>query len=141
MAETETQPEIEPGIEPEAGGGTRAADGDGDGAPVRTDAPYRAHAVRGGGPRDGDRWHLNVRCLDDHPDRGEVDALVVTVSPRTPGDRFPAADLDRMLAQCGFGRDGDWSDDRSESEEDAGWSAPCRQADAGAAPPAPPVPG
>jgi hypothetical protein len=143
VAETETETEPEAGTEAEAGGGTEggteAADGGGDGArdgaPVRTDAPYRAHAVLGEGPRNADRWHLTVRCLDDHPDRGEVDALVVTVSPRTPRDRFPAADLDRTLTQCGFGRDGDWT------EEGADWSAPCRQADTGAAPPAPPVPG
>lgn len=103
-----------------------------DGVDARTDAPYRAEAVRGEGD-GGERWHLTVRSLDDHPDRGEVDALVVTVTPRSSGDGFPAADLDRTLGQCGFRRDGEWAADG------ARWTAPFRQPDSRAAPPAPPT--
>ncbi|MEW1865719.1 hypothetical protein AB0399_36010 [Streptomyces sp. NPDC088194] len=88
--------------------------------------PYRAEAVRGDG-----HWHLNVRSLDDHPDRGEVDALVVTVTPRRPGDDFPAADLDRTLGECGFRREGEWA------RESARWTAPCTHPFVRAAPPAP----
>jgi hypothetical protein len=96
------------------------------GAPARADAPYRAAAAR-----DGSRWHLTVESLDDHPDRGEVDSLVVTVTPRAPGEDFPAAEIDRTLRQCGFARDGDWTPDGER------WTAPFRQPDPGAAPPAP----
>jgi hypothetical protein len=105
-----------------------------DGVDVRTDAPYRAEAVCGEGDGGGERWHLTVRSLDDHPDRGEVDALVVTVTPRASGDGFPAADLDRTLGQCGFRRDGEWAADG------ARWTAPFHQPDSRAAPPAPPTP-
>jgi hypothetical protein len=106
-----------------------------DGAAQRP--PYRASASR-----DGEQWHLTVSGLDDHPDRGEVDAVVITVTPDSPdspdsqdsADGFPAAELDRTLDQCGFARDGEWTraDDR--------WTAGCRQPDIHAAPPAPPPP-
>ncbi len=89
-------------------------------------APYRAEAVRGDG-----QWHLTVRSLDDHPDRGEVDALVVTVTPTGSPDGLPSEDLDRMLRECGFARDGDWA------EHGERWTAPCRQPRTRAAPPAP----
>ncbi|MYS23660.1 MULTISPECIES: hypothetical protein [unclassified Streptomyces] len=72
-----------------------------------------------------------MRSLDDHPHRGEVGALVVTVTPAGSADGFPTADLDHMLRECGFARDGDWA----HTEER--WTAPCRQSDTGAAPPAP----
>ncbi|MFG1811731.1 hypothetical protein [Streptomyces sp. NPDC049040] len=102
------------------------------GTGARTDAPYRAQAVR-----DGDCWHLAVESLDDHPDRGEVDALVVTVTPEAPDAGFPASELDRTLGRCGFGRDGDWAREpreAAESPEGDKWSAPCRQTDPQAAP-------
>uniref|UniRef100_UPI002FDBEDBD hypothetical protein n=1 Tax=Streptomyces sp. IBSBF 2435 TaxID=2903531 RepID=UPI002FDBEDBD len=104
--------------ETEAGGTTESGG-------ARPSAPYRAETVR-----DGEKWHLTVQSLDNHPDRGEVDALVVTVTPRSADDGFPPADIDRTLGQCGFSRDGDWS-----QEEDR-WKAPCRQPDPRAAPPA-----
>ncbi|MFC4033922.1 hypothetical protein ACFO3J_20910 [Streptomyces polygonati] len=97
--------------------------------PAPTDAPYWAEAARADG-----QWHLTVRSLDDHPDRGEVDALVVTVTGAGPGDGLPAAELDHMLRDCGFARDGDW-----EKREDH-WTAPCRQPNTWGAPPAPPGP-
>lgn len=96
-------------------------------AGTRTDSPYRAEAV----PADG-QWHLTVQSLADHPDRGEVDALVVTVTPRTSGHDLPAADLDRTLDQCGFARHGDWTPTGNR------WTAPCRHVSTSAAPPAPP---
>jgi hypothetical protein len=115
--------------------GTNAADGtdgtnaaDGTDTDVRSDHPYRAEVVRGDG-----EWHLTVQSLDNHPDRGEVDALVITVTPDGSGDDFPATDLDRTLTQCGFTRHGDWT---SEGER---WGAPCRQPHTRAAPPAPPI--
>jgi hypothetical protein len=92
-------------------------------------APYRAEAVCGDG-----QWHLTVRSLDDHPDRGEVEALVVTVTPAEPVDGLPVTDLDHMLRECGFTRDGDWA------ERGDRWTAPCRQPETRAAPPAPPIP-
>jgi hypothetical protein len=100
---------------------------EGSGVTASADAPYRAEAVR-----DGGRWHLTVQGLDEHPDRGEVDALVVTVTPRAPGDDIPVADLDRVLDQCGFARDGEWA------RAGARWTAPCRHLRTEAAPPAPP---
>lgn len=113
-------------------------------------APYRAQAVR-----DGEKWHLGVESLDDHPDRGEVDAVVVTVTPQDTDTAFPARDLDRTLGTCGFVRDGEWGregeraeadgaaeeDEAAEGAQDAGsagsaerWSVPVRQADPQAAP-------
>lgn len=113
--------------------GTEAAGTDvpaeGDGGTAGTDAPYRAEAVRGDG-----RWHLTVQGLDDHPDRGEVDAVVVTVTPRESGDDLPVADLDRILDQCGFSRDADWN------PSGARFTAACRHLRTGAAPPAPAPP-
>lgn len=103
--------------------------GEGGGGEARTDAPYRAEAVHADG-----QWHLTVQGLDDHPHRGEVDAVVVTVTPEAPEDGFPAADLDRTLGRCGFTRDGDWT------REGAAWAAACRHLRTGAAPPAPPPP-
>lgn len=94
---------------------------------TRTDtaaAPYRAEASRGDG-----QWHLTVQSLDTHLERGQVDALVVTVTPRRAGDGFPAADLDRALRQSGFTRDGEWSPDGDAR------TAPCRHPRPHAAPP------
>lgn len=88
------------------------------------DAPYRAEASRGDG-----QWHLTVQSLDTHLERGQVDALVVTVTPRRAGDGFPAADLDRALRQSGFTRDGEWSPDGDAR------TAPCRHPRPHAAPP------
>ncbi|WP_405583631.1 hypothetical protein [Streptomyces sp. NBC_01190] len=114
--------------EAEAAAGRGAEAGESSGRPVGAEAPYRAEVVRGDG-----QWHLTVSGLDDHPDRGEVDALVVTVPQDGAGEALPAKDLDRMLHKCGFARDADWTghDDR--------WTAPCRQSTTWAAPPAPPT--
>ncbi|WP_433891152.1 hypothetical protein [Streptomyces sp. CA-111067] len=116
------------------GAAAAQAESDDGGAPR---PPYRAHASR-----DGEQWHLTVSGLDDHPDRGEVDAVVITVTPDSPDsqdpqdspDGFPAAELDRTLDQCGFARDGEWT------RADGRWTAGCRQPDIHAAPPAPPLP-
>ncbi|WP_327290442.1 hypothetical protein [Streptomyces sp. NBC_01198] len=117
---TESADEVEKGAE---AAGAEASDG-ADGVPPRTTAPYRVEAV----PDDG-KWHVTVQSLHDHPDRGEVDAVVVTVTPDRPAAGFPAAELDRTLRRCGFTRDGDWAQDGER------WSTPCRQADPQAAPP------
>jgi hypothetical protein len=103
--------------------GAGAAAGTG-GAPAPGTAPYRVAAVA-----DDGKWHLTVQSLHDHPDRGEVDAVVVTVTPDRRDAGFPAAELDRTLRRCGFTRDGDWTQDGDR------WSTPCRQADPQAAPP------
>lgn len=117
-------PALEAG--PEAGADTAMSEPSARPAATAAQAPYRAEAVRGDGG-----WHLTVRSLDDHPDRGEVDALVVTVTPARSYDGLPAKDLDRMLSECGFGREHDWA----RGEE--GWTAPCRQSGTRSAPPAP----
>ncbi|MFI1092002.1 hypothetical protein [Streptomyces sp. NPDC020917] len=95
--------------------------------PVHATAAYRAEATGG-----SERWHLVVRGLDHHPDRGQVDALVVTVTPG-PGGGLPATELDRMLRQCGFARDGEWAP----APDGPRWTVPCHQRDPGAAPPPP----
>jgi hypothetical protein len=107
-------------------------------------APYRVEAV----PADG-RWHLTVRSLDDHPDRGEVDAVVVTMTPDQRSDGLPARALDDMLGQCGFARDGEWErrgehGGHGDRQGDGGaterWSAPCRQSNTWSAPSVPETP-
>jgi hypothetical protein len=87
---------------------------------------YRAEAVR-----EDDRWHLQVSRLDSSPERGDVDALVVTLPQRET--RFPATALHRQLTGCGFELDGDWA--RSDGEDR--WTATCRL---GGDAPGPPVP-
>lgn len=134
MAETETAGTAEADDSAEADS-TAEADGmtsevgTAGGDAARGSAPYRAEAAR-----DGGKWHLVVESLDNHPDRGEVDALVITVTPRHADDGFPADDLDSTLGQCGFARDGDWT------QEGDRWKVSCRQPDPRAAPPAPPIP-
>lgn len=107
-------------------------------------APYRVEAV----PADG-RWHLTVRSLDDHPDRGEVDAVVVTMTPEQRSDGLPARALDEMLDRCGFTRDGDWErrqqhrdrrDHHGDEKAAEHWSAPCRQSNTWSAPSVPDTP-
>ncbi|MBY8880864.1 hypothetical protein [Actinacidiphila acidipaludis] len=123
----------DPGGEP----GERAAD---EAAPEgdRADAamadhrgvpPYRARVEYANG-----QWHLAVESLNDHPDRGEVDSVVVTVSGREPHGGRPPVEVDRKLRDCGFDRHGEWA------RHDEGWSTPCAQSDTRAAPAAPPVP-
>lgn len=110
---------------PEAQDGDTQGPGGG-GTPPGPNAPYRAEAAR-----DADRWHLSLQSLHVHPDRGEVDAVVVTVTPQDAA-RFPATELDRTLRRCGFTRDAEWTRDGDT------WSAPCHQADPTAAPPGSP---
>ncbi|MEC3992731.1 hypothetical protein VSR01_03865 [Actinacidiphila sp. DG2A-62] len=107
-------------------------------------APYRVEAVAADG-----QWHLTVRSLDDHPDRGEVDAVVVTVTPDQRSDGLPARALDDMLGRCGFARDGAWErrreqGDHGDRQGDEGaaerWSAPCRQSNTWSAPSVPATP-
>jgi hypothetical protein len=89
--------------------------------------PYRARALHA---QDG-RWHLRVESLKDHPDRGEVDSVVVTLTPGRPQGGRPPAGVDAALRSCGFRRRGSWE------RHAGGWSAPCAQSDSRAAPPAP----
>jgi len=72
-------------------------------------------------------FHAGV--LTRHP---RVDALVVTVTPGSGGG-LPATELDRMLRQCGFARDGEWAP----APDGTRWTVPCHQRDPGAAPPPP----
>ncbi|CAG6390862.1 hypothetical protein NMG29_10685 [Streptomyces cocklensis] len=85
--------------------------------------PYRARAVYSGG-----RWHLAVVSLNHHPDRGDVDSVVVTLAPTEPDAGRPPAELDSELRDCGFDRHGEWARDGD------GWSTPCVQSDPRAAP-------
>ncbi|SEN14800.1 hypothetical protein SAMN05216267_100227 [Actinacidiphila rubida] len=78
------------------------------------------------------QWHLAVDSLNDHPDRGEVDSVVVTVAARRPDDGPPPSEIDATLRGCGFDRHGEWE------HQGGTWSAPCAQSDAKAAPAAPP---
>ena len=99
-------------------------------APERPDVPpYRAGAVYADG-----RWQLVVDSLNDHPDRGEVDSVVVTVEAGEPVGGHPPAGIDGRLRSCGFDRHGAWERDGD------GWSTPCAQSDSRAAPSAPPPP-
>jgi|GEM_PF-3612793 hypothetical protein len=83
------------------------------------EGPYRAEAVK-----DAGRWHLCVQTLDAQPERGDVDALVVTVPGRDDGG-FPAGALDARLTEAGFARAGDWRE-----RHPARWTAACRGTDA-----------
>lgn len=99
-------------------------------APAEPGVPsYRAEAVR-----DDEQWHVTVQNLDDHPDRGEVDALVVTVTSCEPGDGLPPRDVERTLHTCGFHLTGQWKrhGDR--------WVSPCAESHAQASAPEPPAP-
>lgn len=89
--------------------------------------PYRAQVAYADG-----QWHLAVKSLNDHPDRGEVDSVVVSLTARKPDGGGPPPEIDGKLRECGFDRHGAWTRD------DDGWSAPCAQADSSAAPSAPP---
>ncbi|WP_225847542.1 hypothetical protein [Streptomyces sp. HPF1205] len=85
--------------------------------------PYRAQAVWSDG-----QWHLAVESLNDHPDRGEVDSVVVTLAAGRPDGGRPPAEVDDKLRECGFDRQGEWA------RHGDGWSAQCVQSDSRAAP-------
>lgn len=91
----------------------------------RMQAPYLAEAFL----RDG-HWHLRVTNCADAPDVADLEGLTVTLGP-TEEDGFPAASLNRRLAESGFtlappedsGRaaTGEWQ----RVDEDQPWTVGC----------------